>query len=268
MPSEDPPDANGMPMLGFGTGHIFDTGEIEQALDTGYRHLDTAIDYDNEDVVGEAIAESDVDDRDLFVATKIPRGELGYSDAIQAANESHARLGVDRIDLLYVHWPLGDYDPQDTMMAFDQLVDDGVAWHLGVSNFTPDLLREAEDKTANGIFANQVECHPLLPQDELRAVCADLDIEMVAYAPLARGAVSDVPEIQTVAEKHDATPAQVSLAWLRAKGVTAIPKGTGDHIAENWGSLDVALDDEDVERIDGIDDRHRCIDPDNAPWNA
>lgn len=254
-------------MLGLGTGGIEDPAEIERALERGYRHLDTAIAYGNEGVVGEAIAESDVDDRDLFVATKLPRDELSYSDAVQAANESHARLGVDRIDLLYVHWPLGDYDADETMMALDQLVDDGVAWRIGVSNFTPDLLTEAEGETANGIFANQVEMHPLLPQTELREVCEDHGIEVVAYAPLARGKVTEVPEIQRVAEKHDATAAQVSLAWLREKGVTAIPKGTGDHVAENWTSLDVELDVDDVERIDGIEERHRCVDPDDAPWN-
>jgi len=268
MASDGPPDANGMPMLGYGTGHVFDADEIERALELGYRHLDTAIDYDNEDVVGDAIAESDVDDRDLFVATKLPRDKLGYAEAVQAANESHARLGVNRIDLLYVHWPLGDYDAQETMMALDQLVDDGVAWNVGVSNFTVDLLKEAEAASASGIFANQIEVHPLLPRTELREVCDDHDVEVVAYAPLARGEVSEVPEIQTVAEKHDATPAQVSLAWLREKGVTAIPKATGDHIAENWASLDVSLDAVDVERIDGIDRRHRCIDPDDAPWNT
>jgi 2,5-diketo-D-gluconate reductase B len=263
-----PPDADGMPMLGLGTYGIEDADEIERALELGYRHLDTALAYGNEDVVGAAIDEADVDDRELFVATKLPGSELDYGAAVQAANESHARLGVDRIDLLYVHWPRGDYDPEDTMAALDQLVDDGVAWRIGVSNFTADLLRAAEAETVTGVFANQVELHPLLPQPALREACAEHDVAVVAYAPLARGAVFDVPEIQAVAERHDATPAQVSLAWLREKGVTAIPKATGDHQTENWGSLGVDLDADDVARIDAIDRRHRCVDPADAPWNA
>ncbi|HKJ59701.1 MAG TPA: aldo/keto reductase, partial [Halobacteriales archaeon] len=117
------------------------------------------------------------------------------------------------------------------------------------------------------IFANQVECHPLLPQDAVRAACDEHDVEVVAYAPLARGAVFDVPEIVEAAERHDATPAQVSLAWLREKGITAIPKATGrGHIAENWASLGLDLDADDVERIDAIGRRRRLVDPSFGPW--
>ena len=118
------------------------------------------------------------------------------------------------------------------------------------------------------MFANQVEMHPLLQQTELREYCASADVELVAYSPLARGEVFDVPEIGSVAEKHGVSEAQVSLAWLREKGVTAIPKATGtDHIEDNLSSLEVALDDEDVERLDGIDRDERQVDPDFGPWN-
>jgi 2,5-diketo-D-gluconate reductase B len=113
-----------------------------------------------------------------------------------------------------------------------------------------------------------VELHPLLPQAELREYADNHDVELVAYSPLARGEVFDVPEIQDVAEKHGVSEAQVSLAWLREKGVTAIPKATGeDHIADNWGSLDVSLDDEDVAKIDSIERESRQVDPGFAPWN-
>jgi 2,5-diketo-D-gluconate reductase B len=118
------------------------------------------------------------------------------------------------------------------------------------------------------VFANQVELHPLLPQEELRAVCADHDVEVVAYSPLARGRVFDVPLLRDLADDYGTSPAGISLAWLRAKDVTAIPKATSTaHIRDNWASLDVDLDAADVARIDDLSVRDRRVDPDWAPWN-
>ena len=117
------------------------------------------------------------------------------------------------------------------------------------------------------IFANQIEMHPLLPREQVREACREHDVEVVAYSPLARGDVMDVPELQSIAEKHGVTPAQVSLAWLREKGVTAIPKAASEpHIRDNWASLSVELDPADVKRIDAIERRERMVDPSWAPW--
>jgi 2,5-diketo-D-gluconate reductase B len=117
------------------------------------------------------------------------------------------------------------------------------------------------------IFANQVECHPLLPQESLRAYSDEHDMPLVAYSPLARGGVFDVPELGEIAEKHDASEAQISLAWLREKGITAIPKATGkEHIRDNWGSLTLSLDAEDMDVIDAISTENRTVDPSFAPW--
>jgi 2,5-diketo-D-gluconate reductase B len=269
--SRAPLAADAMPMLGLGTYKLRDAAgadAVTTALEMGYRHLDTAVMYDNEETVGDGIEAADVDDSAVFVASKLWEDTLSYADAIRAGNNSRARLGVDRLDLLYVHWPRGDYDPEETMRAMDQLVEDGVTWRIGVSNFTVPLLREAREHTTHGVFANQVELHPLLPQPDLREYCEEADVELVAYAPLARGEVFEVPEIQAVAEKHGVSEAQVSLAWLREKGVTAIPKASSEaHLADNWTSLALDLDAEDVERIDGIDRRYRCVDPDDGPWN-
>ncbi len=186
---------------------------------------------------------------------------------LASTEESLAKLGVDYVDLLYIHWPAGDYDAEDTFAAFDDLYDEGLIERLGISNFEPAQVTAAVETADAPIFANQIECHPLLPQAELRAHCADHDVAVVAYSPLARGEVFDVPELQAVAEKHGVSEAQVSLAWLREKGVTAIPKATSEaHVRDNWASRTLELDDADVAKIDAIERRERQVDPGFAPW--
>ncbi|AHZ22045.1 aldo/keto reductase [Haloferax mediterranei ATCC 33500] len=260
-----------MPMLGLGTWENTNPDECENAVKTalemGYRHIDTAQIYGNEAEVGAGIAAADVDRDDIFLATKVWIDELSSDDVIQSTRESLDKLGVDYVDLLYVHWPAGEYDAEETLAAFDELVDEGLTKRVGVSNFEPEQLREAVELSESGIFANQIELHPLLQQDELREVCADEDIEIVAYSPLARGTVFDVDVLSDIAEKHDVSEAQVSLAWIREKGVTAIPKATSEgHIEDNWKSLDLELDDEDIETIDAIEETDRRVDPGFAPW--
>ena len=265
------PLANGMPMLGLGTWQN-DAPDacaeaVETALDAGYRHVDTAQAYGNEAHVGRGIAAADVDREEVFVATKVWIDNLAYDDVLATTEESLERLGVDYVDLLYVHWPSRAYDPEETFRAFDELVDEGTVKRIGISNFLPEQVDEAIDRANAPIFANQVEMHPLLQQEELREHCAERDVELVAYSPLARGKVFEIPELTDVAEKHDVSAAQVSLAWLREKGVTAIPKAaTEAHIRDNWESLTVDLDDEDVAAIDAIDRTDRQVDPGFAPW--
>jgi 2,5-diketo-D-gluconate reductase B len=266
------PLANGMPMLGLGTWQNEDPDQcatsVRTALETGYRHVDTAQAYGNEEAVGQGIADADVPREDVFLATKVWIDSLGHDDVVETTRESLRRLDVESVDLLYVHWPAGQYDAEETLAAFQELVDSGLVDRIGVSNFEPRHLDEARDVLGEDPFANQVEMHPLLPQADLREYAEGRDLELVAYSPLARGEVFDVPEVEAVAEKHDVSEAQVSLAWLREKGVTAIPKATGEaHIRDNVASLEVDLDDEDVAKIDGIDRRERQVDPDFGPWN-
>jgi len=260
-----------MPALGIGTWQNTDPEEcanaVATALEMGYRHVDTAQAYDNEAAVGEGLARAAVPRDDVFLATKVWIDQLGGDDVVASTEESLERLGVDYLDLLYIHWPAGAYDPADTLAAFDDLYDEGLIERIGVSNFEPEGVTEAVETADAPIFANQIECHPLLPQDELRTHCADHGVDVVAYSPLARGRVFDVPEISDVADKHGVSEAQVSLAWLREKGVTAIPKATSEtHIRDNWASRVLDLDDEDVSKIDGIDRTERQVDPDFAPW--
>ncbi|MFB6177739.1 MAG: aldo/keto reductase [Halobaculum sp.] len=266
------PRADEMPMLGLGTWENDDpeqcTESVANALEMGYRHVDTAQVYGNEAAVGAGIEQADVDREEVFLATKVWIDSLAPEDVKRTTRESLDRLGVDSVELLYVHWPARTYDPAATLGAFAELKSEGLIDRIGVSNFEPEQLAEAVEITDGEVFANQVELHPLLPQPELREACADHGVEPVAYSPLARGEVFDVPEIQAVAEKHGVSEAQVSLAWLREKGVTAIPKATGtDHLADNLDSVDLTLDDEDVATIDGIDRRSRRVDPDFGPWN-
>ena len=266
------PLANGMPMLGLGTWQNTNPDEcrtaVREALEMGYRHIDTAQAYDNETEVGEGIAAADVPRDDVFLATKVWTANLAYDDVLATTRASLDRLGVDSLDLLYVHWPTNAYDAEETLAAFDELYDEGTIDRVGVSNFEPRHLDEAVDLLDAPVFANQVELHPLLPQETVREACADHDVEVVAYSPLARGKVFDVPLLQELADDYDTSAAGVSLAWLRAKGVTAIPKATStDHIRDNWESLAVDLDDEDVARIDAIEETDRRVDPDWAPWH-
>ena len=260
-----------MPMLGLGTWENTDPEEcstaVETALEMGYRHIDTAQIYGNEAEVGAGIAAADVDRDDIFLATKVWIDELSHDDVIESTEESLDKLGVDYVDLLYVHWPARKYDAEETLAAFDTLVDKGLTNRIGISNFEPEQVREAVERSESGIFANQIELHPLLQQDELREVCAEEGVEIVAYSPLARGTVFDVDVLSDVADKHGVSEAQVSLAWLREKGVTAIPKATSEaHIRDNWESLSLELDAEDVAAIDAIEQVDRRVDPDFAPW--
>ena len=262
-----------VPKPGLGTSGNTDpdecAGSVATALELGYRHVDTAQMYDNEAAVGDGIAEADVDREEVFLATKVLPDDLAHDDVLRTAEESLDRLGVDAVDLLYVHWPTGAYDPEETLPAFDELADEGLIDHVGVSNFTPDLMDEAREVLDAPILAHQVEMHPLLRQDELLADAREHDTRLVAYAPMMQGEADEVPELAEIAEKHGTSAAQVSLAWLLSKdGVVPIPKATGrEHLAENLAARDLELDDEDVERIDGIDRERRLIDPDEAAWN-
>jgi diketogulonate reductase-like aldo/keto reductase len=266
----DVPDHGGMPGLGLGTWQNDDpeqcAASVRTALETGYRHIDTAQAYGNEAAVGRGIAAADVDREDVFLATKVWIDKLGYDAVLESTAESLDRLGTEYLDLLYVHWPAGQYDPEETLTALEELQEDGVVERVGVSNFEPRHIEQAQEVLDVPIFANQVEAHPLLQQRRLRELCAEEGIEIVAYSPLARGDVFGNETISAIADDHGVSEAQVSLAWLRAHGVTAIPKATGeDHIRDNWASLGLTLSDAEIERIDAIDERRRLVEPGFAP---
>ncbi|WP_435335820.1 aldo/keto reductase [Haloarchaeobius sp. TZWWS8] len=265
--------ADDIPRLGFGTVGVTDPATIETALDIGYRHIDTAQWYENEDVVGQGIAQAPVPRDEVTVATKVLPENLGADDVHRTTDESLERLGLDSIDVLYVHWPTNAYDPEATLGAFDELYDAGKIRGVGLSNFTPALLDDAREILDAPVLATQVEMHPLLHQEELVEYVQQAGMQLVAYSPLAQGQVFDEPVLQEIAAAHDVSVAQVSLAWLFSKDdVAAIPKASGDHIADNYAALDLELTDDDIARIDAIDREVRTVDPDDeekvdrTPW--
>jgi len=258
------------PAPGLGTSGLSGeecTETVRRALDLGYRHVDTAQMYDNEDAVGEALARSSVDREAVFLATKVHPGNLTPEDVRTSTRESLDRLGTDRIDLLYVHWPMGAYDATETLPAFDAVRKDGLTRHVGLSNFTPDLLDEALSILDSPVFAHQVECHPLLPQSTLRERATADGHHLVGYSPLAQGRVLDDPTVVEAAVEHGVGPAQMALAWALDRGVVPIPKARGDHLVENWAVRDCPLSEGALARLDDLDDRERVIDPQGAPWD-
>ena len=264
-----------LPPIGIGTWENEDPEQcaesVRTALEMGYRHVDTAEAYGNEDAVGDGIARADVAREDVFLATKVHPDStaLDRETVLETAHGSLERLGVDYVDLLYVHWPLDTYEPEETLGAFDDLRNEGVTRNVGISNFEPDQVEEAMAALDAPVFAHQVEMHPLLPQQELVAHAQSHDYTLVAYSPLARGEALDEPVIVDVAEKHDVSPAQVCLAWVTGHdNVVAIPKATSEaHIRDNWSARSFSLDPEDRRRIDAIERTERQVDFPEAPWN-
>jgi len=268
--ADEVPVRDGMPMFGLGTWENDDQQQVadsvQTALEMGYRHIDTAQIYGNEEGVGDGIAAADVPREDVFLASKVWISKLGHDDVISSTKESLQKLGTDYVDLMYVHWPAGAYDAEETLSAFAELKQEGHIERIGVSNFEPEHLDAAREVLGDDVFVNQVEMHPRLRQEALRDYCADADVELVAYSPLARGGVFDMPTVSEIADKHGVSEPQVSLAWLRQKGVTAIPKATSQsHIRDNWESLELELDEADIEAIDAIDETERCVNPDFGP---
>lgn len=259
--------------LGLGTGHLRDHEEcrrtVEEALALGYRHVDTARTYGNERAVGAALERSDVDRDEVVLATKVHSENLGRDDVREAVRSSRDALGVDTVDLAYVHWPAHAYDPEETLPALAALRSEGAIRHVGLSNFTVDLVEEARAAIDRPVFAVQVEMHPFLRQEELRDYLSGTGVALVAHTPLCRGRVFGHPVLSAVADEHGATEAQVALAWLLGKeGVAAVPGARGAHLVENLAARSLSLDADDVRRIEGIEETHRCVSYDFAPWEG
>ena len=259
--------------IGFGT-YLLDAPDpartaVRHAVETGYRHIDTAQEYGNEAAVAAGIADADVDAAEITIATKLRTDNLTPERVRASAEASAERLDVDTIDLLYVHWPLDTYDPARTLPALDALVDDGLVAQIGLSNFRPDQLRTARERLAHPIAAHQVERHPLLPQAELLAIARTWGHTLVAYTPLARNEVAAVPAIAAAADAAGVTPAQLALAWaIHTEGVVPIPKATRPaHITENFAATTLTLAAETLAAVDAVSTERRIVDFPAAPWH-
>jgi 2,5-diketo-D-gluconate reductase A len=258
-----------IPQLGFGVFQVppEETAEVTaRALDVGYRHIDTAAAYHNEEGVGEALRASGLDRGDVFVTTKCPNDQHGYDEARGAFAESLERLGLGYVDLYLIHWPVPAQDRYvDTWRAFMDLQSEGVVRAIGVSNFQPAHLRRLIDETGETPSINQIELHPLLQQHELRRVHQELGIVTEAWSPLAQGQVLDDPAIARIAEAHGRTPGQVVIRWHLQLGNVVIPKSvTPERIAQNFDVFGFELSDDDMAAIGALDAGERTgPDPDN-----
>ena len=252
-----------IPQFGFGVFQVrpSDTvAAVATALQAGYRHIDTAEMYGNEQQVGEAFARSGLDRADVFVTTKLDNQSHRPDDARRAFSESLSALGFDYVDLFLIHWPLptrygGDYvSTWNTLVEFYQ---DGRARSIGVSNFQPHHLRRLHEESGTRPAVNQIELHPFLTQPALRAFCAEHEIAVESWSPLAQGEVLDDPEIVSIAGRVGKTPAQVVLRWHIERGDIVFPKSvTPARIKENIDIFDFELSGEDVERISEIGRAH------------
>jgi 2,5-diketo-D-gluconate reductase A len=243
-----------IPQLGFGVFQI-PAKETKQAtltaLEVGYRHIDTAEMYGNEKEVGEAVRESGLDRADVFVTSKLNNGFHAHDDAMKAFDESLAALQFEYVDLFLIHWPLpkvGDY--VETWRAMEEMYRSGRAKSIGVSNFQAHHLRRLHEETDIAPAANQIEIHPYLTQDDLRAFDAEHGIATEAWSPIAQGNVLDDPVIVRIAKAHDKSPAQVTLRWHIQRGDIVFPKSvTPSRVKENFELFDFELTEAEVSDI-------------------
>ncbi|OLM21120.1 oxidoreductase of aldo/keto reductase family, subgroup 1 [Pseudonocardia sp. Ae707_Ps1] len=245
-----------MPRLGFGVSESRDArAAVTEALARGYRSIDTAAVYGNETAVGAALAGSGLSRSELFVTGKVWNVGRDRADAIRSAHESLDRLGLDHVDLLLVHWPNDELGPcLRTWEAMEELLADGAARAIGVSNFRPSHLRRLRGLGGTTPAVNQVELHPHHQQRDLHAVHAALGIVTGAWSPLGRGAVLGGPVLRAIADRHGVTPARVVLRWHLQRGTVAVPKSdTPERITENRDLAGFALTGDEMDAVAALD---------------
>jgi len=269
-------DERRIPQLGFGVFKVppASTQEtVEQALEVGYRHIDTAQMYGNEAGVGAALRAAGIPRDQLWITTKLNNGFHRPEDARRTFAESLERLGLDQVDLFLIHWPLPtryDGDFVTTWRTLIELREDGGARSVGVSNFEPDHLRRIVEETGVAPAVNQIEVHPFLTNEAARAADAAYGVATEAWAPIARGKVNDDPTIRGIAERLGRTPAQVALRWAVQRGDIVFPKSTHRaRMEENFAIFDFELDADDIRAISALDrgeDGRTGPHPDTMDW--
>jgi 2,5-diketo-D-gluconate reductase B len=247
------------------------TRAVEQALALGYRHIDTAAAYNNEDAVGQALANSHTPREQIHVTSKVWWDQLQPDAMRYSMDRSLKALHSDYIDLFMIHWPSTDWDLPRTIETLVSFKEQGLARNIGVANFPLPLLRKVVEELGAPLSAIQVEYHVLLGQNALLDYARRHDLALTAYSPLARNKVSDIPVIQQIAVKHGVLPTQVALKWLLDQpNVAAIPKASSEtNQLANLAAFTVNLDDQDRALIAGLSKRERQVSPDFAPvWDA
>ncbi len=262
-------DGNAMPQFGYGVWRV--TNEeaataVGEAIKAGYRSVDTAAIYGNEEGVGEAIRSAAIPRDELFITTKVWNNNHGYDNTLRAFDESLGRLQIDSVDLYLIHWPVAGSDAyRDTWRALIKLKQDGRAKSIGVSNFMVEHLQRLIDETGVTPAVNQIELHPRFQQTELRAFHAANGIATESWSPLGQGSLVTDETLAGIGRKYGKTPAQVILRWHLDNGLIVIPKSvTPSRIRENIAVFDFKLDADDMRVIEGLDDRSGRVGPDPA----
>jgi 2,5-diketo-D-gluconate reductase B len=262
-----------LPRLGLGTFRLQGDGcraAVESALALGYRHIDTAEMYGNEDAIGAAIAAAGIARKDLHVTTKVWNENLAPDAIRRAFDASIKKLGLDHVDLYLVHWPAKNMNLPAMFGTLLKLKEEGRTRAIGVANFNIALLKTVVEEIKAPIACNQVEYHVMLDQTPLRKYLASKAIPLVAYCPLAQGRAASDDTLAAIGRKHGASAAQVALKWLLDQdGVAAIPKASrAESQRGNLDALNVGLDDEDRQAIAALPKDRRCVNPGFAPaWD-
>jgi len=262
-----------MPKLGLGTWPMVGqecTAAVVQALDVGYRHIDTAAGYNNEDAVGNALAQTSVPREQIHVTSKVWWDKLAPADMRQSFDNTLKALQSDYIDLFMIHWPTKDWDLERTIETLVSFKEDGRARNIGVANFPLPLLTKVLEELKAPLSVLQVEYHVTLDQTPLLQLARKHNMALTAYSPIVRNRVSEYPQLQAIAKKHGVLPTQVALKWLLDQdGVAAIPKAASRaNQLSNLASLQVQLDDEDRALIAGLPKDQRLVSPPFAPqWD-
>jgi methylglyoxal/glyoxal reductase len=268
---------NGVQMPWFGLG-VFKVeigpelvNAVKFAIKHGYRSIDTAAIYGNEEGVGQAIREAmteyGIKREDLFITSKVWNSDLGYQSTIEAYETSLRKLGLDYLDLYLIHWPVED-KYVEAWRALETIYKEGKVKAIGVSNFQVHHLKQIMKDAEIKPMVNQVEYHPRLTQQEVKTFCDNNGIQFEAWSPLMQGQLFDNPLLKEIAHKYNKTVAQVILRWDLQNGVVTIPKSTRDHrIVENTAIFDFELSNEDMDRISDLNENHRVgPDPDNIDF--
>ena len=259
VPNTQLNDGRTIPQLGFGVWQVPNdeaTQAVRDAIEAGYRLIDTAEAYKNEEGVGRAVRDCGIPREQFFITSKLRNGGHAFDDAMAAFDETQRKLGLDYLDLFLIHWPVPEQDKYvDAWKALVQLKEQGRVRSIGVSNFLPEHLDRIIDATGVTPVVNQIELHPQYQQRDVRDIHAQRDIRIECYSPLGSGAVLKDQTIKAIADKHGKSVAQIILRYLLDQDLIVIPKSThADRIQENIDVFGFSLDDEDRRKIDALDD--------------
>lgn len=268
-------EANGarIPQVGLGTWELRGdvcTAMVKKALEVGYRHIDTAEMYENEAAVGEGIRASGIARDAIFVTTKVWYTHFEPAALLMAAKESLAKLKLDHVDLLLLHWPNPSVPLEETIGALNDAKARGLTRHIGIANFTVDLVRQAVEVSKAPLVTNQIEMHPYLNQTKVEAVCSHFGLAVTAYSPVAKGAVMRDEMLKRIGAAHGKSPVQIALRYLVQQGIVVIPRTRKpERLVENADLFGFALSEAEMQEIRRLANaKNRLVQPSWAPaWD-